>query len=269
MPASLRNAQDAFSDCYNLGTVVIPDGIQAVCADAFPGCTALEKNRQLLIQDSVLLRVYGAWTDLIIPEGVTTVNDCAFSYTSKEALQTLTIPETVQKIGMYFDDIPNLKALDVPESVTEIGESFLWRCESLRSVVLPRNLRNLPELSLMFCESLQYLVAPGIPFAELKERRLVVPATVGYLCNSEKYADQATVYQQYANRQKKRLVPILLGDDLVAGIATYAANGQITKANFDSVFLQPAIEANATECIAFLLEWKNQNLLTKADTYQI
>jgi hypothetical protein len=112
-------------------------------------------------------------------------------------------------------------------------------------------------------------VAPGISFAELKERRLVVPATIGYLCNPEKYADQASDYQHYANRQKKRLVPILLSDDLVVGIATYAANGQITKANFESVFLQPALEVNATQCIAFLLDWKDRHLPTKADTYQI
>jgi len=33
-------------------------------------------------------------------------------------------------------------------------------------------------------------------------------------------------------------------------------------ANVDSVFLQPAIEAQATACIAFLINWKHQNNLS-------
>jgi hypothetical protein len=81
------------------------------------------------------------------------------------------------------------------------------------------------------------------------------------LCKPEVYREQTPIedYQKYASQQKSRLIPILVKEDRVAGVATYGAMGKITRKNFESDFLLPAQQAGASLCIAFLREWAALN----------
>jgi hypothetical protein len=40
----------------------------------------------------------------------------------------------------------------------------------------------------------------------------------------------------------------------------FTDNGKITKVNIDADFLDPAVMANASQCVAFLLNWKQENV---------
>jgi hypothetical protein len=53
------------------------------------------------------------------------------------------------------------------------------------------------------------------------------------------------------------------------GIETYAKLGKITVKNFDSDFLQPALRLKATQCIAFLLNWKNDHICAADEEKQL
>lgn len=261
LPGNLKVASYAFHKCNCLKTVVIPDGAQAACVDAFIMCPALEEQNLWLIFDGTLLKLFGCKTDLVIPESITNIADNALSFTAKKDLQTIFVPETVRKIGSDFCNMLYLKKLELPDSVSEIGVSFLEGCSSLQEVILPKNLCKIPDRGLLNCENLRCLVAPGVPFSEIKERGLVVPATVGYLCKPEAYTEQTQIadYQKYASLQKNRLIPILVKEDRVAGIATYGAMGKITRKNFESDFLLPAQQAGASRCVAYLLDFQQKH----------
>ena len=73
--------EKAFSNCKNLTSVTIPDGVTSIGEDAFRNCTGL--------------------LSVIIPASVTNIGECAFIYC--EALTSVTIPENVTNIeGMTF-----------------------------------------------------------------------------------------------------------------------------------------------------------------------
>ena len=85
---------------------------------------------------------------------------------------------------------------------------------------------------------------------------------MGFLNNFELFTDEEIIaeYKKYATSQKKKLLPDIFKDDNVKAISWYAENGVITKKNFETDFLNPAMAANATQCVAYLLNWKNENL---------
>ena len=184
----------------------------------------------------------------------------------------IVIPDNVKRIGRYaFGSRVKIASITIPSSVNYIVWPVFRFCYYLKELILEGEVIEISAETFSGCSNLQRLVAPGVCWEGLKVNKMLTPGAIGFLCHPEVYKEPETVrmYLKYTSTQKKRLVPILLANDWVTGIVTYAANGQITKANFESVFLQPALEVNATQCIAFLLDWKDRHLPTKADTYQI
>ena len=90
---------------------------------------------------------------------------------------------------------------------------------------------------------------------------MLVPATIGFLHATERYTlEQMAAYGRYAASQKQKIVPVLLKTDDVQGITAYGELEKITADNFEDGFLQPALKANATQCIAYLLDWRNKHI---------
>ena len=69
----------------------------------------------------------------VIPEGVTSIGDYAFSWC--ESLTSVQIPEGVTSIGNgAFYDCKSLTSVQIPEGVTSIGDDAFRCCESLTSI---------------------------------------------------------------------------------------------------------------------------------------
>jgi hypothetical protein len=270
LPATLMTiGRQTFSDCVSLGYISLPEKLTTIRYGTFMGCRSL-----------------GCIT---IPSGVTTIGESAFD--GCNGLREVVLPETLVTIGHFaFRTCLNLDRLQLPkaltsigdrafasclrlgdllfpDSLTTIGEGAFYGCMSMQRLSLPVSVTHLGRNAFSGCRGLKFLYAPGVDVTLFYRQDAVIPAVMGYLCKLELYADPeiARGYLYYAAHNKERLVPLLLAEDLAEGIATYAAGGKITAENVHRDFLEPAIEAQATQCIAFLLEWSGNNGTASVD----
>ncbi len=106
---------DAFYDCSSLTRVNISD-IAAWCAISFASKSSnpLRFAEKLYLNGSLV-------TELVIPDGVTSIEDFAFYYCS--SLTNIVIPNSVTSIGNEaFVLCSNLKNMTIGNGVTSIGE---------------------------------------------------------------------------------------------------------------------------------------------------
>lgn len=98
-------------------------------------------------------------TSIIIPEGVTRIESCAFA--SCSALALIKIPEGVTDIGeMAFLDCPSLTSVNIPEGVTEISGVMFAGCSSLTSIIIPDSVTRIGESAFTNCRSLSSVTLP-------------------------------------------------------------------------------------------------------------
>ena len=92
------------------------DGVQAVGASAFRGCTALG--------------------EIALPVGLKTVGDAAFA--DCPTLKKVTLPDGITALGdAVFENCTKLWEIAIPDSVTSIGASLLRGCSDLRRLSVP------------------------------------------------------------------------------------------------------------------------------------
>ena len=128
--------RSAFSTCSGLTAVYISD-LTAWCNISF-GSTA--SNNPLFYAKNLYLN--GALVeDLVIPNGITKINDYAFYNCS--SLTSVTIPNSVTSIGTYsFYGCSGLTSITIPNGVTSIGSSAFYNCTGLTSIT---NLATTPQ----------------------------------------------------------------------------------------------------------------------------
>ena len=119
IPSSLGNikvtsiGQNVFSNCYEVTSVTIPEGVARIGQDAFKRCHGL--------------------TSVMLPESVTNIGVGAFC--ECDGLKTIKIPSRVKAIGAWaFYGCNGLKSVVIPDGVTSIGGEAFWGCGHVRRV---------------------------------------------------------------------------------------------------------------------------------------
>ena len=144
-------AGNAFYQCTGLTTVNIPASVNDLIRNAFDRCSSLtditvaaenttykDEDGVLMSKDGTLLIKYPEGktaTSYTIPDGVTTIGDCAFE--NNTHLTAVTIPDDVTTIGSCaFSNCKELTSVTIPTSVTEINDMAFSLCPALTSVYL-------------------------------------------------------------------------------------------------------------------------------------
>jgi len=92
-------------------------------------------------------------TSLILPDGLTTVEDGGLSFCQN--LKTVYIPSSLTSIGGYFLSFSKVEDVKIPEGVTELSYQFLDSCSALKTLELPASLTTPGWLFCTGCTALQ------------------------------------------------------------------------------------------------------------------
>ena len=148
----------AFKACSNLTTIQLPKSLTTIGNPSglvFDGCSGLA-NGQFIIDDLewwCSLDIRGVYsnplyyakkfysapdvevTNLVIPEGVTSIGGYAFYRC--EGITSVTLPSTLTAIGSNAFAYTNIESVAIPASVTEIEEGTFQHCAKLTTVTIP------------------------------------------------------------------------------------------------------------------------------------
>ena len=262
----------AFYECSDLESVVIPAGVTKISRSAYSKCTWL---RQVEIPSSVTeigdFAFYACFAlrGIILPDGITKIGKRAFAYCTK--MQSIVIPENVKHIGAEaFSICRGLQSAIIHSGVVRIGRYAFFSCSSLQSMELPRCTGKLSTDLFSSHTALEIMVAPYVPWESIKESKLQYIAAMGYLRYPEKFAESPYLedYIKYIANQKKKLLSVVFQEDDIGLLEVFASVGQITARNFNVHYLEPASAAEAHQCVAWLLNWKNEHL-TPSSRWQL
>ena len=187
-----------FSNCRELETVTLNEGLKEIQEYAFMTC---KKLKSIHIPSTVtkiepyLFAYTEVLTNITVAENNTVYdsrNNC------KAIIETETntliagcgrtfIPNTVTKIGeAAFFACKNLSSITIPTSVTELGESAFALCEDLSSIVIPESITYIPKALLSGCRTISTIIIKGEVQVIDEDafngtiylRKLVLPATI-------------------------------------------------------------------------------------------
>lgn len=173
---------DAFKNCKDLTSVNISGSVKSIGKSAFSGCyiskedaeNGIEKGlEKVIIQDGVESICDNAFSgckkliDVTLPDSVTRIGENAFRNTGLYDLYnhtgwevcyigshliaanqsisgTCTVkPGTKTIAGGAFASCGNLEGITIPDSVVSIGNHAFFSCSSLKSITIPKNVTSI------------------------------------------------------------------------------------------------------------------------------
>ena len=165
----------AFGGCKSLTSITIPDTVTSIGESAFSGCTGLtsmavatenptyHSDGNCIIETESKTVIAGCQTSVIPTDGsVTSIGDRAFSGLD---LTNMNIPDTVTSIGeSAFSFCNALTNITIPNSVTSIGEWAFNYCSDLTSITIPDSVTSIGHYAFLNCGCLtSIVVATGNP----------------------------------------------------------------------------------------------------------
>ena len=171
----------AFSWCFSLTSITIPNSVTSIGYHAFYWCSSLTS---VTIPNSVTS--IGDWafggcsslTSITIPNSVTSIGDRAFAYCSSLTTPvynahyfaymptsfkgTYVIPEGIKQIaGGAFYECSSLTSVTIPNSVTSIGYEAFRSCSSLTSITIGNSVTSIGISAFWDCSSLTSITIPN------------------------------------------------------------------------------------------------------------
>ena len=188
-PSSLTSIGfDAFERCTSLSSIVLPEGLTAIGQSAFVRCSALS-----LVID--------------LPN-LTTLGKDAFSLADVTRVENLGKISSIENAvssnyGMFRGNV-NLTFVNLPDTLTSIGDYAFYGCTSLPEIAFPSSLTSIGQYAFNGCSSLQYIRIEATTPPTLASTN-AIPSTIGaiYVPDESVAAYQAaTNWSSFASKIK-------------------------------------------------------------------
>ena len=160
----------AFSGCTNLANVTFNKGLKKVGFDAFLGCVAL-KN---IVLPEGLNSLDASFKDCISIESVyipATIEESDWAFSGCQKLSNVTFGSGIEKVpGRLFQDCTGLTHIEIPGTVTEIGNWAFSGCDALKSISFGKYMSSIAFCSFSKCTNLTDVYYGGTQpqWAEIK-----------------------------------------------------------------------------------------------------
>ena len=172
IPNSVTKIGDsAFWSCFSLQSVTIPNSVTSIGDEAFSNCESLQR---ITIPNSVRNIGNNAFRGcnicFFICNSTYFQNDdvCLFNKDKTAIVSTIKdcvnyiIPNSVTGIGdAAFSSCKSLQSITIPNSVTKIGDAAFGSCKSLQSVTIPNSVTSIGDYAFYRCYSLQSVTIPN------------------------------------------------------------------------------------------------------------
>ena len=164
----------AFKGNTDIKSVVIPNTVEVIGADAFNGCKSLEKvempttlgirkdEDKKLLDGVIEERAFancGALTEITIPSNVKAISNDTFNMCA--ALETVSLHNNIETIGENaFARCSSLKKIAIPEKVEMVSEGAFYYCTALQSVEFSESVTRIRKRAFAGCSSLTEVELP-------------------------------------------------------------------------------------------------------------
>ena len=195
---------DAFNNCSNLTSIILPSGVTSIETDAFEYCSSL--------------------TSIDIPNGVTTIANWAFYKCTN--LASITLPKSITTISNYaFRNCDNLKSMELH---SYIGEWFS-RVTTVEQVVIGSEVTSIDEKAFRGCSNLKTIqVEEGNTVYDSRDNcNAIIETETNTLwagCPTTTIPNSVTAIGKYAFSACKGLTSIIIPAS-VTTIGEYAFDG--------------------------------------------
>ena len=113
-----------------------------------------------IIENGVLKKYIGSDGDIVIPEGVSKIDDFAFLQ-SRSNIRSISIPEGVVAIGESLSQCPNLISVSIPSSLKTVDNLAFAMCSKLTDIHISEGVTKIGYRAFYFCKELRSVILPS------------------------------------------------------------------------------------------------------------
>ena len=153
--------KNAFYNCDILATVTLHEGLESIGVTAFYSMPSL---KAIVIPSTVTTIGNGAFynctslTSAVLPAGLKAIPETIFR--DNKQLADITLPTALETIGQYAFAGTAITTMQLPATVTQLGEGVFNGCQQLTNMVIPEGVTELGKALFAYCSVLTSVTLP-------------------------------------------------------------------------------------------------------------